>query len=409
MFGNLEAFFTKCLHLSEEWQVTSVVMNDEQTKVDLRVSMKKTSPIVCPECGCECRWHDTRERTWRHTDLFDMVCEIHSAVPRCRCPGCGKTFVTKVPWANPGSGFTLLFESKSIELMKEMPVLPVARFLDMNDKPLWTILNNHVDRCMDVQDLSYMDAYFVDETSDAKGHSYISVFADREHRVVFVTKGNDADAVRAFREHLESRGGKAENIRFISCDMGKGFKAGIAREFPNAIVTYDRFHVMQHMSKAVDATRRAEWNMLRESGRLKEATDIKGQRFLLLRNIDNLDPLQKQRVNGILESHKDIGFVYAMKESLRDTWDFENGYDAAHHLLSWLLTAEREGPKTMRDIVKLIDNSFSEILNWFRSGMSNGVMEGINSIIQTVKNRARGYRDWTNLRTMCYLKGSGLC
>lgn len=63
----------------------------------------------------------------------------------------------------------------------------------------------------------------------------------------------------------------------------------------------------------------------------------------------------------------------------------------------------------MRDIVKLIDNSFSEILNWFRSGMSNGVMEGINSIIQTIKNRARGYRDWTNLRTMYYLKGSGLC
>lgn len=409
MVGNLEAFFSKCLHLSDEWQVTDVEMDDGETKVDLYVSRKKSPAPVCPECGCACRWHDTRNRAWRHADLFDMECIIHCDVPRYRCPGCGKTEMVDVPWANPGSGFTLLFEAKSIALMKEMPVLPTARFLNINDKPLWTILNNHVDRCMEKQDLSYLDAFYVDETSSAKGHTYISVFADREHRIVFVTDGNDADSVTAFREHLESRGGKAENIRFICCDMGKGFKAGIAREFPDAVVTYDRFHVMQHMSKSLDATRRAEWNMLREDGRLSEASDIKGQRFLLLRNNDNLDPNQQARIRGILNSHKDIGFVYAMKESLRDTWAFDNGYDAAHHLLSWLLTAEREGPKTMKDIVKLIDNSFDEILNWFKSGMTNGVMEGINSIIQAVKSRARGYRDWTNLRSMCYLRGSGLC
>ena len=67
------------------------------------------------------------------------------------------------------------------------------------------------------------------------------------------------------------------------------------------------------------------------------------------------------------------------------------------------------GIGALRDIIKVVDNHFNEILNWFSSGMTNGVMEGINSVIQSVKNRARGYRNWENLRTMCYLRSSGLC
>ena len=117
-----------------------------------------------------------------------------------------------------------------------------------------------------------------------------------------MTYGNDASTVTRFREHLEQHGGKAENIEYICCDMGKGFQSGIAMEFPKAIVTYDRFHVMEHMSMAVDRSRRHEWNMLRENGRLKEATDLKGQRFILLRNNENLSGNQQSRVRNILNS-----------------------------------------------------------------------------------------------------------
>ncbi len=96
--------------------------------------------------------------------------------------------------------------------------------------------------------------------------------------------------------------------------------------------------------------------------------------------------------------------MYRLKETLRDTWDYEFSYDAANHLLSWLLTAEYLGIGALRDMIKLVDNHFSEILNWFDSRMSNGMMEGINSVIQGVKSRARGYCDRRNLRTMCYQK-----
>ena len=409
MSKSTEKLFTKALHLSDPWEVFSVNIDDTETRVDIRIRSKGKVEHICPDCGCSCKGYDKRERTWQHMDFFDMECHLHCAVPRMRCPKCGKVMLADVPWAQENSGFTLLFEAKGVELMKEMPVNAAGRYLGVTDKRLWRVLDKHVEERMKHQDLSELDRFYVDETSCRRGHRYVSIFVDEDHNIIFVTNGNDASSVARFREHLEAHGGKASNVKFICCDMGKGFLSGIKNEFPGAVVTYDRYHVMQHMSLAVDRARRHEWNVLREGGRLKDATKLKGQRFVLLRNVENLSPSQKERIDWILESHKEIGIVYGLKESLRDTWDYDSGYDAANHLLDWLITAERTGISALRDIIKVVDNHFSEILNWFRSKMNNGVMEGMNSVIQAVKRRARGYRDWRNLRTMCYLRGSGLC
>lgn len=115
------------------------------------------------------------------------------------------------------------------------------------------------------------------------------------------------------------------------------------------------------------------------------------------------------RMKGILSSHAEIGTVYSLKESPRDTWGLDNRYDAADHPIAWSLTAEYTAIGALRDIIRLVDNRFDRIPNRFSSGMSNGVMEGIDSIIRAVKGRAGGYRDRRNLRTLCHLRGSGRC
>lgn len=408
MYQDATKIFTKLLHLQDPFKVSSININDDETRVDIRVVLKTIPDMIC-SCGSKMAYYDKREREWQHMDLFDMECHVHCQVPRMKCEACGKMKMMDVPWASSGSGFTLLFESKSIELMREMPVNNVGGYLGVNDKRLWRVLNSFVSDRMEKQDLSYVDAFYVDETACKRGHDYISIFVDKNHEIIFVTEKNDSDTITRFREHLESHGGKRENVKFICCDMGSGFKSGIAREFPDAIVTYDRFHVMEHMSLCIDKTRRTEWNRLRKNGKLTEATDLKGQRFLLLKNNVNLDDDQKKKVDSILESHKDLGIAYQLKESLRDTWDFENRYDAANHLVAWFVSAKNTGLETLNEIFTLVDNNFNEILNWFNSKMSNGVMEGINSVIQAVKARARGYRNWENLRSMCYLRGSSLC
>lgn len=254
----------KALHISDPWEVFSVNIDDTETRVDIRIRSKGKVEHICPDCGCSCEGYDKRERTWQHMDFFDMECHLHCAVPRMECPKCGKVMLVDVPWAQENSGFTLLFEAKGVELMKEMPVNAAGRYLGVTDKRLWRVLDRYVGERMEHQDLSYLDRFYVDETSCRRGHRYVSIFVDEDYNIIFVTNGNDASSVARFREHLEAHGSKASNVKFICCDMGKGFLSGIKNEFPGAVVTYDRYHVIQHMSLAVDRARRHEWNVLRE-------------------------------------------------------------------------------------------------------------------------------------------------
>lgn len=168
----------KALHLSDPWEFFSVNIDDTETRVDIRIRSKGKVEHICPDCGCSCEGYDKRERTWQHMDFFDMECHLHCAVPRMECPKCGKVMLVDVPWAQENSGFTLLFEAKGVELMKEMPVNAAGRYLGVTDKRLWRVLDKHVEERMKHQDLSELDRFYVDETSCRRGHRYVSIFVD---------------------------------------------------------------------------------------------------------------------------------------------------------------------------------------------------------------------------------------
>ena len=175
MSKSAEKLFTKALHLSDPWEVFSVNIDDTETRVDIRIRSKDRVDHICPDCGCPCKGYDKRERTWQHMDFFDMECHLHCAVPRMQCPKCGKVMLADVPWAQENSGFTLLFETKSVELMKEMPVNATGRYLGVTDKRLWRVLDRYVGERMEHQGLSYLDRFYVDETSCRRGHRYVPI------------------------------------------------------------------------------------------------------------------------------------------------------------------------------------------------------------------------------------------
>lgn len=121
----------------------------------IRIRSEHRPMTVCHDCGCECRGYDKGEREWQHSDLFDMECHIHCAVDRMQCPKCGKAFLADVPGAGKGSGFTLLFEAKSLQLMGDMPVNSTARFPNVNDKRLWNVPDRSVEERMKGLDPSH--------------------------------------------------------------------------------------------------------------------------------------------------------------------------------------------------------------------------------------------------------------
>ena len=166
-----------------------------------------------------------------------------------------------VPWARPGSRFTLLFEHAALVLVREMPVLAAARFIGITDKRLWRIVDHYVRRAVAGLDLRGVRSLGLDETASRRRHNYVTVFIDMDRRdkpVIFVTPGKGKACVAEFRAFMLAHGGEPTVVGEVVCDMSPAFLAAAAENFPNAALTVDWFHVVQLFTTAVDQVRKAE-------------------------------------------------------------------------------------------------------------------------------------------------------
>src|SRR5690554_1619979 len=178
-------------------------------RLDLYVEAERGSLYPCPECGEACPAHDFSNKTWRHLNFFQHHCHLHARVPRTKCPEHGVKRI-EVPWARPGSDFTLLFEQAAMSLVKEMPVLAVSRQLEISDKRLWRIVHHYVGRMLGELDLSNVATVGVDETASRRGQRYVTVFLDMQRKqepVIFAIPGHGKDTIKAFSAFLAAHGG----------------------------------------------------------------------------------------------------------------------------------------------------------------------------------------------------------
>ena len=202
----------------------------------------------------------------RHLDFFQHQAYLRARTPRIRCGKCGVRLIG-VPWARPGSGFTLLFEALAMTLVTHMPVAAVARLIGVHDTRLWRVVLHYVERALANVDLSDVRRVCIDETASKRGHSYITLFVDIDRRrVAYIADGKDAGTVAAFADHLEDHGGDASRIKEVCIvlearlrhDMSAAFIKGVGENLTEAEITFDKFHVMQLIGAAVDEVRRDE-------------------------------------------------------------------------------------------------------------------------------------------------------
>ncbi|MGI8903543.1 MAG: ISL3 family transposase [Solirubrobacteraceae bacterium] len=250
------ALFKAALGLTEPWQVTSVEFDPATKRLDLRIDFPRGATFCCPECDVAgLKAYDTEEKTWRHLDFFQHQAYLTARVPRVDCPE-HKVRQVALPWARERSGFTLLFEALVMALVKEMPVATLAGLIGKEDKRVWRIVHHYVDAAVEAQDLEEVERVGIDETSSRRGHDYVSVFTDLdERRAVFVTEGRNHQTVQAFSLFLETHGGDPGEISEVCQDMSEAFLKGTLEPLPAAEVTFDRYHVRSHLSKAVDEVR----------------------------------------------------------------------------------------------------------------------------------------------------------
>ena len=358
------------------------------------MDFQRGASFPCPECGRPSKAHDTEERTWRHLNFFQHAAYLTARVPRCSCDEHGVRQV-QVPWARPGSGFTLLFEALLMVLVREMPVAAAARLLGEHDSRLWRALHHHVDEARARVDMSDVARIGVDETAARRGHDYITLFHDLdERRLLYGTPGRDHTVIQDFKADLIAHQGKPEQIQEACIDMSNAFIKGLNETFPEAHLTFDRFHVMKLMGEALDAVRRQE---------SRERPELKRTRYLWLRNPENLKAEQRERLRALQGLNLKTAQAYQLKLTLQDFYEQSNPRAAATFLEDWCELALASGLEPVKKVALTLKERAAGVLRWFTERLTNGLLEGINSILQAAKAKARGYRTTRNLITIAYL------
>lgn len=388
--------FALALGLQRPWFVASCSFDAEEKQLDLHLDFEQGARFPCPSCGrLGCAVHDTFDKQWRHLNFFEHRTYLHARTPRTECDQCGVKLV-RVPWSRPDSGFTLLFDALVMMLAKQMPVEAIARLVGEHDTRLWRVLHHYTEEARSKVDMSDVTQVGMDETSSKRGHHYVSIFVDLDERgVLFATEGRQAATVDAFKEDLQEHGGDAASIREVSCDMSPAFISGVGKNFENAQITFDKYHVTKIVNDAVDDVRRQEQ---------KERPDLKGTRYVWLKNQDHLTDQQAEMLGPLVLPKLNLktARAYQIKLNFQELWEQEPE-DAEAFLKKWYFWATHSRLEPMIEAAKTIKRHWDGVLRWFVSRINNGILEGINSLVQAAKAKARGYRSVKNFITMVYI------
>ena len=384
--------FQMALGLDNNWHVVNSEFNPQEKRLDIYLDFKPGTSFPCPICAYESKAYDTEEKTWRHLNFFQHEAYLHARVPRIRCNAHGVRLID-VPWARQHSGFTLLFEALILAMADGMPIKAIAEMVEETDKRLWRIIEHYVKKDLEELDLEKVTRVGVDETSAKRGHKYVSLFVDMDtKKVIFVTEGKDASTVQAFKEHLSKHSGNAKNITEFSCDMSPAFISGINEHFPKARVTLDKFHVIKLLNKAIDEIRREEQ---------KTEYELIASRYIWLRNQNNLTSRQRNKLNSLSGMKLKTARAYRMKLVFQDIFSTDEPL-GRYALKKWYGWAIRSRLEPIKRFARTLKEHWNGITRWFKTKLTNGLLEGLNSIVQAAKTRARGFRSQHTFKLMIY-------
>lgn len=393
-----EALFGMALGIVPPWEVTEINFSKESKRLDITIDFQRGATFACPICGAPAPAYDTTEKTWRHLNFFQYEAYLHARVPRVNCPnaGCGIKQI-QVPWARAGSGFTLLFEALVMTMARDLPVNVMARLFSVTDTRLWRVINAYVEMARVKEDYSGVKRIGIDETSVKKGHDYVTFFFDLDNRkLLFGTEGKDNETIKEFVADLKRHGGGPEQITDAAIDMSKAFIKGLKEQLPSAVTTFDKFHLIKLMNEAMGTIRAEEAKQFPEV--------LRKSRYLFLKNPEKLTSEEHARLDTMVanQCHKSVE-AYTHKLNLQNVYFAENRQEAEILLKQWHKKASESSIALIQKMARTVKDHWDGILGYFDSKLTTGFLEGVNSLIQAAKARARGYRNPQNMISMAYL------
>jgi transposase len=346
--------------------------------------------LRCSACGSDNVWAQGGvDRCFRGLPIGNQPTLIELKVPRVLCFDCDKVRQVNVPFADPKKHYTRSFERYALELSRRMTIKDVADHLLASWDTIKEIQAKHLQRRFGKPKLHKLKQIAIDEINIGKGHRYLTVVLNLlTGAVVFVGDGKGVDALKPFWKRLRRSHAK---IEAVATDMSKAYIRAIRDNIPRAVHVFDHFHVIKLYNEKLSAFRRQLFGELTAQGQKL----LKGIRWLLLKNPENLDPKKKerQRLERALRLNEPLAIVYYMKEDLRQIWMHKDKYRARLFLEDWLACARASEIRMLEQFADTLEAHQEGILNYYDHPISTGPLEGTNNKIQLMKRQAYGFRD----------------
>jgi transposase len=397
--------YRRILGIEAPWQVDWVDLKLEAGEVHVRLAHRDRMDWPCPECGASCQLHDHQpERQWRHLDTCQYRTILHAAPPRSECPEHGVR-VVKLPWAEPSSRFTALFEALAIEWLKAASQKAVAGLLRLSWDEIHGIMERAVKRGLERRQAEPVTQLGVDEKAFRKGHHYLTLVNDLARgRVLYVAQDRKQSSLDGFWATLTPE--QIGAVEAVAMDMWNPYIASVREHLPEADgkIVFDKFHIAQHLGGAVDKVRRKENKILRADG----DDTLVGTRYDWLRHPARMEPKDRRAFAALRDSGLKTARAWALKETMMAFFDYRYERPARKHFRWWHNWAVRSRLQPMIEVGRMLKRRFANIVTYLRHRITNATSESLNAKIQWVKYTARGFRNKQNFVNAIYFHCGGL-
>ena len=388
----IETFIRRALRLKAH-RVVRVEEDEAAKELVIYLDRREQRRLHCGECGRHAvRVAPLRRpiRRWRDLALREHIVALAYAPCRVWCWRCGWR-VERVPWADKWQRVTHALARAVAALARQLAWSAVADHFRLNWKTIAAVVEGAVLWGLEHRRWEPLHVIGIDEVSRRKGQQYLTIVYDLERgRVVWVGRDRDAATMERFFTWLGPR--RAPAIHTVCCDMWSIYIDAVETHLPQAALVFDRFHISQHLSKAVDEVRRQTWRQLQGA----EKADFKRTRFLWLKNPENLARDEATRLSALLRLNSPIVKAYLLKEDLRRFWTYRSTAWAGGHLLQWLWRASHSRLEPFKKFARMLRAHLDGILVWTKLRVTNGALEGMNNKVKVISHRAYGYRTpWT--------------
>lgn len=399
--------FETILGLQAPWHIARVALDTTGERVDLWVEHAADARWTCPECGEGAPSHDhAEERVWRHLDTCQYQTFLHARVPRVDCPTHGVRQVG-VPWAAPRSRFTLLLERLIIDLITQCSTVSGAcRIARVTWDEAWGVMERAVTRGLARRAAVPRPYIGVDEKAFRKGQRYHTLVCDLETATVqYVAEDRTAASLQGYYAQLTPE--QREALQAVAMDMWPAYIRATVDGLPegDTKIVFDRFHIMREMTRAVDTVRKQEHRtLLREHG----TSPLTGTKYLWLYGEERLPAERTAAFAALQAQHLKVSRAWAIKELLRDLWTYRQGAAVRRFFARWYGWAIRSRLEPVKQVARMLHRHLGGVLRYVKHPITNGVAEGLNSKIMSIKRKAGGFRNAQHFTTAIYFHCGGL-